>query len=247
MKIQVFSDIHFEAYQNPNLIWRFVTPQAPVAVVAGDIDAHKFEKTVTEIATRFEKVICVLGNHEYYRKDIAWKPDITQMPDNVVLLDPGVHQHEDILFIGATLWTDFKDQDWFVMHNAKDNINDFRVVKDGEHRFTPHKALDFHHREKAFIKLMIEENRDKKVVIVTHFMPTYHVVHEKWKKTGTDNLNYYFAAQCDDLINMCEAKAWIFGHTHDRRDMMLGDVRMVCNPLGYARENPDYQDMIIEV
>jgi len=254
-RLQIFSDIHMEAYDNPNVIWRFVQPKAKVAVVAGDIHSKRFEQQLTEIASRFEQVIAVYGNHEWYRRDISWRADPTLLPDNVALLNPGVFEYKDVVFIGATLWTDFKNRDWFVMHAAQDNINDFHVIRshDYAHKFTSHMAAEKHEKEKAYIKLMIEKYRGtgKKIVIVTHFIPSYALVHPRWKDMGSDTLNYYFSAQCDDLVEYSEAAAWVYGHTHNPGDAKLHNVRCVCNPLGYPKERDQagepYTDKVILV
>jgi predicted phosphodiesterase len=249
VKIQIVSDIHAEAYHDPVYVWNFINPTEPVAVVAGDIDARKFEVTVTEIASKFEKVICVLGNHEFYHRDISWRPDPEKMPDNVVILDRSAYEYEDVLFVGCSLWTDFGNADPFVMRSANDCINDFRLTRNSEKRFTTKDAIDIHYKDKAWLKLMVEQNRGRKIVIVTHFMPSYQCVNEKWKTTGSDTLNRYFSSNCDDLIGICEpGTKWIAGHTHDAFDQMLGDVRVVINPYGYPGENRGhYQDKVIEV
>jgi predicted phosphodiesterase len=240
-----------EAYDNPNVIWRFVKPMAKVAVVAGDIHSKRFEQQLTEIASRFDQVIAIYGNHEWYRRDISWRADPALLPNNVALLNPGVFELDDVVFIGATLWTDFKGRDWFTMHTAKDMISDFHVIRSHnyQHKFTPHMAADKHDREKAYLKLMIEKYRDlgKKIVIVTHFIPTYDLVLPKWKLPHTNMLNYYFSAQCEDVFTMEGVKTWIFGHTHDYIDRKLGDVRFVCNPLGYPRENIEFRQKVIVV
>jgi predicted phosphodiesterase len=250
-KIQIFSDIHGEGYADPAFIWKFVQPKAPIAVVAGDINARNFEEQVTEIAKKFKLVICTLGNHEWYKRDIVWRPDPALMPSNVVILDQKVHETNEIIFIGTTLWTDFKSRDWFVMHAAKDHINDFHLIRAHNYgvKFTPHMAADKHEREKNWLKVMIENNRDKgkKIVVVTHFMPTYALVHSRWKTPGTETLNHYFAANCEDVLGMNGIDAWIFGHTHDYRDMKIGDLRCVCNPLGYPKENTNFKNKVILV
>jgi predicted phosphodiesterase len=247
MDIQIFSDFHGEAYDDPAYIWKYVTPQADVAVVAGDIHSRRFEDAVNEIATKFKLVIVLLGNHEWYRRDISWEPDRTQFLDNVVLLDPGVYEYEDVTFIGATLWSDLKNEDPVLMLTVRNHINDFRVIRNGDRTFTPQDAVKRHHKEVKFLNKMVEKHREKKIVIITHFMPSFELVHPKWHTPGTALLNHYFAANCDDLVEKSEAAAWIFGHTHDRRDMDVRGVRCVCNPIGYPRENPDYQDMVIKV
>jgi predicted phosphodiesterase len=240
---------------NYDLLWQKVKPQVKVAIVAGDIDTHDFEKTVTEIAAKFKKVFVVFGNHEFYHKDIDWRPNKNLIPDNVTILDRTCEEYEGKVFMGCTLWTDLKNNDWFVAHAADKGINDFHAItaNNGGTRFTAQMAYEKHLQEKAWLKLMIEQNRGKDIVIVTHFMPTMEVVHPKWRRMATEMLNYYFAANCDDIIEMCEAKAWVFGHTHDKRRMTVNGVPMYCNPLGYGggkeRHNngDDFKNMIIKV
>lgn len=247
MKLQIFSDVHMEAYHSPTSLWKYIKPQADIAIVAGDIDARKFEETISEIADKFETVICTLGNHSWYHKDINWRPDASLVPSNVHILDSTTYVHEDVVFVGSALWSDFKNEDWFVVHSAQDVINDFHAIGNGSRLFTARDAAILHKKEKAYIKHVTEENRGKKIVIVTHFIPSYIFVHEKWKRGNSDLLNYYFSSSCDDLIETCEAKLWVFGHTHDRVDKEVCGTRFVCNPLGYPRENNDFTDMVVEI
>lgn len=252
MKIQIFSDLHGEAYFNPkndrSFLWRYVEPSAPVAIVAGDIDSRQFVETLNEIATKFEKVIAVMGNHEWYHKDISWRPDITKLASNVSLLTPGVCEYEDVVFIGGTLWTDFNNNDFFVIHSANKGINDFYIISDGEHKYTAQECSLVHQKERKFFDMMIEKYRGKKIVIVSHFLPSYELVHPKWKNPSTDTLNRYFSSNCDDLIEKSEASLWVFGHTHDQRDMEIHGVRCVCNPIGYPGEKKNIQkDFVVEI
>ncbi len=250
MKLQIFSDIHGEAYHETGFIWDYVEPAAPIAVVAGDIHSRKFEEMVNEIATKFERVICVLGNHEWYRRDISWRPDGALMNPKVTVLDRNVLEIDDVAFVGATLWTDFKRQDFHVMTSAKTCINDFKMIRthNGTDPFTPKMAVEKYLREKEYIDLLSEKYRTKKLVIVTHFMPSYKLVREHWKQPHSDLLNYYFSASCDDLIEKSEAKLWINGHTHDAYDEVHYGVRCVCNPLGYPGENKEYnKSKVVEI
>lgn len=255
MKAQVFSDIHMEHRTRSSKsgaahpVWNHIVPSAPLAIVAGDIDTRNFEDTITEIASKFEKVICVYGNHEFYGKDIDWRPDLSKIPSNVSILDQSTCVYEDTVFIGTTLWTDFEDENFLVMDAANSFINDFKIVtaNNGGTRFTAKMAADKFHTEKAWLKHTITENRGKKIVIVTHFLPSYALVHPRWKNPSTDLLNHYFSANCEDVIEMSEAAAWIFGHTHDKREMEIYDIPMYCNPLGYPNEGTGYTDMIIDI
>jgi DNA repair exonuclease SbcCD nuclease subunit len=257
MKIQVFSDIHVEGLQNGyKVLFERITPQADVAIVAGDIDTRNFEITLQEIGKRFKKVFCIYGNHEFYHRDIDWRPDMKLIPENVTILDRTCEEYEGKLFMGCTLWTDFKNQDWFVLHRADDGINDFHAItaNNGGTRFTANMAYEKHLQEKGWLKVMLDQNREKEKVVITHFLPTYQCVHPRWKGGNTDTLNYYFAANCEDLIeDHPEIKAWVFGHTHDRRELEFNGIPFYCNPLGYGAGKErrgfgdPYTDMVIDV
>ncbi len=255
MRLQIFSDIHAEAYMKPENIWKFITPFAPIALVAGDIDSRKFEATVTEIASKFEHVICVLGNHEFYHKKITWRPDPLKMPDNVHILDQSTFELDGVLFMGCTLWTDFNNADWFLMQKAKMGINDFNLItteKDGNYyKFTPHMALDLHKEEKKWLEDTLDtyKSRTGKTVVMTHFMPSLKLVHPYWwENEQRAALNPYFAANCDELIAKSDADLWVFGHTHNARDEDLGGARCICNPYGYPGENKDiFQNIVVEI
>ena len=41
---------------------------------------------------------------------------------------------------------------------------------------------------------------------------------------------------------------WVHGHLHWRRDYVVGDTRVICNPRGYAREHGGFDSrFVVEV
>jgi predicted phosphodiesterase len=249
MQVDIFSDIHANAMHDKGILWTYITTVADVAIVAGDIDSREFGRTIIEIASKYKKVIAVLGNHDCYHKDVKWKPET--LPENVSLLNPGTVEHQGIIFIGARLWTDFDNGNPTFMSQAKRMINDFRLIGNKGEYLKPEDIQKIHIKEKAYIRKQLKKHSGKKIVVITHFMPSYELVRQKWKnEIGNEGLNHYFSASCDDLI--VEAKeagavAHIFGHTHDFIDEELHGLRMVCNPLGYFRENPNFKNLTIEI
>ena len=238
MRLQIMSDLHCEHMRRdtrlataPHPLWNQIQPypDVDVAVVAGDIDTRRYEATVSDIAANFKHVVCLLGNHEFYHRDISWRPDPSKMPDNVHVLDRGTVKIDDVTFIGCTLWSDFKHADKKVIELADRCINDFKVIKNGaDKRFTAQDACEIHVEERKWLIDAIRFTEGKKV-IVTHFMPSHGCVHPKWKTDKTTRqLNHYFAANCDELLRLgaeLDAKLWINGHTHDEYDkVMYGEI-----------------------
>jgi predicted phosphodiesterase len=227
------SDLHFE-------FGKFKLPEMPddkntVLVLAGDICPGLGAKVWMEkekIAERFAHVIYVPGNHEFYNKDMKeilerWVEPHT-LGDNIHFLHNGIKIIDGVNFIGTTLWTDFEKRDYFVMQRCRQGINDFRCVTYGGHRFTVDKHVDLHDEAVEFLKKAFAETQGTRVV-VTHFLPTFAAVHEKFAGSP---INGFYATNLDYLIP--EADVWIHGHTHEAHDMMLGDTRVICNPRGYV-------------
>ena len=50
-------------------------------------------------------------------------------------------------------------------------------------------------------------------------------------------MNGGYASDMEDFIHRNNhIKLWVHGHTHSPSDYMVGDTRVVCNPLGYPGE-----------
>ena len=241
VKVQIFSDCHLERHMAPQAIWSHVTPEAKIALVPGDIASRRFKVAAREIASKFDHVIAVMGNHDFANKSINWEPEV---PENFHLLNPGVLELEDVVFIGATLWTDFNNADWFVMHSAQSNVEDFSSIRD----FSAQVAYEQHRKQKQYIKLMLEKYRGRKVVVMTHFVPSYKLLNDHWKTPVYEMLNRYFSANCEDLIYCCDpGTTWVFGHTHNRVEETLADIQFICNPIGYRGKISEYQHTILEL
>jgi len=59
-------------------------------------------------------------------------------------------------------------------------------------------------------------------------------------------LNEYFTTSMEAYMH--GVKLWIHGHTHDSFDYNIGDTRVVCNPVGYYKENDTWKkDLVIEI
>jgi len=204
-----------------------------VLVLAGDI-ASGASNTMDVIKhfldQGFPKVVYVPGNHEYYGTTIedfntkmfekcADTPGAYYLNQNNITFD-------GVLFIGATLWTNFSDNP-IVQSVCGRAINDFRQIKN----FKTRDAYDLYYKHLNHIKMHYETRSTRKTVIVTHFLPARECIAPRWR--GSDLLNDYFANDLGSMIADMENTTWLFGHTHDAMDFEIGNTRLVCNPHGY--------------
>jgi hypothetical protein len=204
-----------------------------VLVLAGDI-ASGSTNTIDVIKhfknVGFPRVVYVPGNHEYYGTDFddfntKMQDKCSRLP-GVHYLNPGSVVIDGVLFVGATLWTNFADNP-LSEHMAKTNINDFKVIKN----FGVGRARRSYYDHLGYIETAYERRGNHKVVVVTHFLPARECIAPRWQ--GPDLLNDYFANDLGEYIATMSNTTWMFGHTHDATDIVLGDTRVVANPHGY--------------
>ena len=248
--IRVCSDLHLEqllGQREEFLALSFIPPDPrdaeSVLVLAGDISSKPKQLIpfLGWLKDRFMKVIYVPGNHEVYGHEMSqWALDIIaglggyfEGEDTIAFPGHGVGcvELEGIRFIYGTLWADGGAT--LAEQAAIGNcLNDFRIVKLGDKRFTVADMKVLHQAQKEKIKEFLESPFDGKTVVVTHHMPSYQLCDPRFG----GEINGGFASHCDDLLGEHAPDVWIHGHTHDTIDEMLYDTRIVCNPSGYRYE-----------
>lgn len=227
MKIQVVSDLHLE----------FGPVEIPVLAkylfIAGDLGYTRSQiyKSFIEFACgNFEKVFYVTGNHEYYTSSIYdTEYDVSLLEkkySNFIYLHKGViHQLEDCRVIGCTLWSHPTAKAYYMM-------NDGNYIQD----FSVYMERGMHNEDKTWLN----ENITDKCIVMTHHMPSFKLIAEKYKKYDPTG----FASHCDELVK--RTKVWIYGHTHTASDIMLDGCRCICNPHGYPGEN-EYVNLTYDI
>jgi Icc-related predicted phosphoesterase len=181
-----------------------------------------------------------MGNHEFYDSG-RWVAGIEEMRlacavhDNIYLLERDMKVIDDVVFVGGTLWTDMNKGDPLTLHAVRDMMNDYRAIRNDEKGYTNLKPVDtaLRHREtKEYIKHVVSEHKDKRVVVVGHHAPSYQSVHEQYRNDYLMNGAYYSSLE-DIMLDNENIKLWIHGHMHNTFDYTIGSTRVVCNPRGY--------------
>ncbi len=253
MKFYLADDIHLE-------FGPVILPGDPegILLLAGDITvawrlgesktdsgSHRTQKNTVkffnEECRKYKKVFYVMGNHEHYYGDFLRTAGVMRhylRGTNVTVLDnESADLGNDIALFGGTMWTDMQKSDWFSMQYAKLNMADFDLIKvlnkgnfDEYVTFSPAYSVKEHENFLHMLTNFLERNREKKVIVMTHHMPT-----EKFNEKYIGNrLNPAYGSDLSNMIlNNTNIKVWGHGHVHDPADYMVGDCRVLCKPRGY--------------
>lgn len=222
-------------------------------------NAQQYRDFIEQCSREFPHVVAIAGNHEAYHG--KWIGSIQTLRDeygaypNVHYLERDAVKIDDITFVGGTLWTDFNRGDPMTLHAVRDMMNDYRMIRHdgaGYTKLRPAHALARHRETLDYFKLVIDERKDEKIVVVSHMAPCSLSIHENYKRDYLMNGAYY-SDLSEFILDRPQIKTWIHGHVHTDFDYMLGDTRVVCNPRGYvnfergSQEEDPYYPKLIEI
>ncbi|MFA7282282.1 MAG: metallophosphoesterase [Sterolibacterium sp.] len=268
MRLLIYSDLHLEFPEAPRC---FRVPDGlefDAVLLAGDI--HKQTEGIAWAAAneafKGKRIFYVMGNHEAYHANLPGLIEEMRRSARelgVIFLedDESIDRDHGVRFLGATLWTDFAlygtEKAQSCMLEASRCMPDFKVIQVGAlpagHQdegaaqvprvLKPQDTVEYFKRSTRWLEQKLAEPFDGKTVVVTHHLPSYALVAERYRN---DPVSAAFASRIDSLAE--QADLWVAGHTHDSFDTHIGKCRVVVNPRGYpvlsknTIENPAFRD-----
>lgn len=240
--VRIFSDLHLEFGLGPikKCVDICSANRTKYTILAGDITNFKqreqnLTKLVSEIKPFTDKIIYILGNHEYYELGQTKASDVKNIYRNlskklnIDFLENDSLETEDFVFYGATLWSKLNDET-FKRMNDQFSFNSI------------HEVLNIHEESKEKLSNFVDSytRTDKKLVVITHHMPSFKLINKEYEKFA--NFHSGFASELDHLIKY-PVSYWIFGHTHKPNNCVMNGVKILCNPHGYpGRECINFKD-----
>ena len=252
MKLWLISDLHLEwgvPFNHP-------PPEGTdVVVCAGDITTKGIIPSLQWLADTIAPeipIVCVAGNHEFYggsvQENIRDAREFAGGLPNIHFLENEVVDIGGVLFIGGTLWTDFRlfgREPAFAMADAERGMNDYRRIKFAKQpykKFKPIDAFRKHQETRDFIAEAMEGSEGRTTVVVTHHAPSSRSVPSWYRE---DSVVACYASHLEGLILEGQPALWIHGHLHSRRDYSIGQTRVVCNPRGYPGERTGFDPTFV--
>lgn len=244
MKIITYSDLHLE-FKHP-----FTVPKcdADVLVLSGDITLASQPQHLKFLLKYWQTkpVLYVLGNHEFYTHE-PMRVGINNLREyckvnlpNVTILDNESTTINGVHFFGGTMWTDFNRNSIDSMEHALMCMNDYRLIMTNKlTSLTPQLTTTLHKKFKQELrKWFRRKDLVGKRVVITHHAP---VINEDSKYNG-GLLNPAFV--CTDMLPIIlsyNPALWIYGHTHECFDKLVGETRIISNQRGYLMVGHNFE------
>ena len=183
-RVKCVSDLHLETCEQghgvPDL------GKGEVLILGGDIlcarhfkkngPLHKvYDDFLQKCVSNFDEVLYINGNHEFYSSHYDTTFDVLaeHLPKEIHYLENDFVKIKDWVFLGATLWTDFRNENPLEMMEASRYLNDYKTIRIGSNyrKLNPDDTLKFHKKSKLFLQQKLEEFKNDKVWILTHHSP----------------------------------------------------------------------------
>ena len=278
MKILIVSDLHYD-YNLHSLGIEFEYDfenklnEVDLVLIAGDISGD-FTRTslfldrLRKKITGNTMIACVSGNHLGYNRI---KKGYENTKENAIFTLRQVYNEKPVYFlendalelgeyiiIGCCLYTDFKlynTQD-FSKQIAEYYINDFNYVQTMDYDLGMIRYVNgddyikWHNRSIDFIEQACQKYKDKKIILLTHFLVTPKSISKKYVD---NNLNPFYCTNLEWLFDKYEnIELVVSGHSHEPSDIKIGNTRIVLEPYGYflreqATPPEEWSGKIIEV
>ena len=277
MTIDILSDIHLDFYfKSPmvkdeevkNLFSHIFTIKhtatpADVLIIAGDI-GHDNQQNINVLKRikklfKYQHILCVLGNHDYYLVDSFSKryyknkslDRVSEMRalindiEGMYCLDGNIVEIEGIRFGGCDSWYDGE----YITKNFDNTCSMWNVPKDSYYidQLWQNSLNDANYIENFdWQQTAIDEKKKldkiyKDVdVMITHVNPSLDPNHT-FELYRESELTGFFTFNGEKYLRDGSMKYWIFGHTHNETEYEVGNTHCIANPMGYPAESGNGQ------
>ncbi|WOF44299.1 metallophosphoesterase family protein [Sphingopyxis indica] len=232
-KYSLVSDLHLDHPQPKT------PPLEQNVIVAGDCGNGLVGlKYLNKLKRKGHFVFAVDGNHEHYANAAQGRT----VEDTETAFELGLEQDmafevvSGLWLVGCNGWYCVSDQSYW-----RSYMNDSRLIG-----INASQANALALRDAAFVDRMLTEIRGK-AIVVTHTAPAMASLDPRFE--GQFSNEWYWNPHMEPLLAKHRHKiaVWHHGHTHAATDVVVQGVRIVTNPRGYPRENPDWRPLTMEI
>jgi len=229
---EVISDTHLNISKPRDQdLLKIFSLQTPNLILAGDIgdpDEPTLQKFLDIARQKYQRVIYIPGNHEFYEREpgskktpasvLSWFQKLDDQWSNFHFFYRRNELIDGIRILGATGWSTEPSGTEWAKTIGEEGKKDIKFLEEGI------------------------ANSKEPILVVTHYPSTLKVVQDNFK----GKLSQFNYAQDLERLYRPPVHTWIFGHIHQVHDFSFpysssmygnGVVRILCNPHGYPNEH----------
>ena len=228
--VDYISDVHIDT-RNEGDVPNITNIKSPICIVAGDIGtpSHKnFTLFLDTISKQYDDVCFIPGNHDF---DVGCCYIKKQVNDNTIILKQLIGKYNNIHYLNCDT---FNHKSGLIIAGCTLWSNPIYIRK--EQNVIDH--LNIHLEHVNWLENIIINNKStNKLILASHYVPTFDLIESKYKNKYTSNVTSYFAS---DLTNMFDGfDAWICGHTHSKLEKHINGIYFGVNAIGHNAKKFD--------
>jgi hypothetical protein len=217
--LQYISDLHIDRLPIGKI--PKIKPISETILISGDIGSilhPNFKYFFKYLNNEFHRIYFVPGNHEYDTSSCfsqikynIYQPQLEDLAKshNINLLNCQKYNLDDNTIIaGTTLWS---NPDYKLNHQSDNEFN---------------KHITQHQQEVQWLKNLINNNPNKKIIIGTHFVPTVKLIEPKYYINNKPSKWFY--TNLEYLIKE-PIIGWFCGHSHSNIITHINNVKCGIN------------------
>lgn len=240
MEIQVLSDCHLECYTG----FPRIRALAKYLILAGDIgvvNKRGFNSFIDYVSRNWEKVIFVMGNHEFYSNQTHYEATLATYRaffndfDNVFLLEKEETYLDNYRVLGTTMWSHLS-HDTQVSSPKKVK----KLILNKNKRSLEKMGIEGINRlhEDSINWLINTYDPHIPTIIVTHYPLTTNPYYIRQVKHRNESFDKVYDFSSDLPVEPKNELICISGHTHYGHDFKEGKyIRYISNQQGYPDES----------
>ncbi len=257
--IRLVSDLHQEFLDKPFEIIpinKTFKCQVTLCVLAGDIGYpdEKLRRFLRTTRKKFDFVLYVPGNHEFYSKvgdtmaDVEIQLERISEECDVIYLNKeewllNLPDGDVLRFIGCTLWSKIapRPNSGYTceecQYMVETTMNDFAHIWDLPQKLiTVEEYNKFHAEDKHWLTRNIPSRYP--TIVITHHLPSMDLIHPHYKNHPL-TVSGCFSSSCEHILAP-NVVGWLCGHSHLGYQEIISKFQVPCwlNPSGYPEENP---------
>ena len=186
-----------------------------------------FDEEVDVLSKEIADGILLVADVLYtdYRLPIPYRNVNGNETQNMFLADPRMNRHGGM-----------NDFNYGRCKTKIIGVNDNKKMDEGTYRLVPQYYLEHHKRAFKKITDIVEQNKDKKIILMAHHGLSPQCLDENYHEDNVVDASY--VSDKEDWIKAHPNIKCIFsGHIHCRKSFKVGETLYVMNALGYCERH----------